>query len=399
MSLTARVVSVALALAVAAPAHAIDEAHKTKASEMTAKAISYLRSQQDPATGGWAVPAKAGAPAFPAISALVLNGMLMEPGIDIKDDSVARGVKFILSYRQPDGGIYDRILPSYNTSIALSMLASVDSPEAKAAIKPAQDFLRSLQYSESSLVEGPAAGDTKRIDPSHPYYGGIGYGNHGRPDLSNLSFMLEALHDSGVPEDDEAFKRALVFISRLQMLDSVNDMAYADGSRQGGFIYSPGKDKDNTSAGENEGSGMIEETLDDGTKVSRFRAYGSMSYAGFKSYIYAQLPRDDVRVRAALDWIRRNYTLEENPGLKNNGMYYYLVMFSRALDAWGDPTLDVVRPGAAPEKRDWANDLIDRLAALQSEDGSFRSVDKRWMEDNQVLITAYALVALQHAAR
>jgi squalene-hopene/tetraprenyl-beta-curcumene cyclase len=56
-------------------------------------------------------------------------------------------------------------------------------------------------------------------------------------------------------------------------------------------------------------------------------------------------------------------------------------------------------PSAPPQKRDWANDLIDRLAELQNEDGSFRSVDDRWMESNPVLITAYGLIALEHAVR
>jgi squalene-hopene/tetraprenyl-beta-curcumene cyclase len=146
---------------------------------------------------------------------------------------------------------------------------------------------------------------------------------------------------------------------------------------------------------------MIEETLDDGTKVSRLRAYGSMTYAGFKSYVYAGLSRDDRRVLAALDWIKQNYTLTENPGAGTDGLYYYFVTFARALDAYGEPVLMTVPPGGTRgvEPRDWANDLIDRLAELQNEDGSFQSVDDRWMENNPVLITAYAVLALEHAAR
>ena len=41
-------------------------------------------------------------------------------------------------------------------------------------------------------------------------------------------------------------------------------------------------------------------------------------------------------------------------------------------------------------QRDWANDLVDKLETLQEPDGQFRSVNKRWMEDNPVLITAYS---------
>jgi squalene-hopene/tetraprenyl-beta-curcumene cyclase len=145
---------------------------------------------------------------------------------------------------------------------------------------------------------------------------------------------------------------------------------------------------------------MIETTLPDGTKASRLRAYGSMTYAGFKSYIFANLDRDDPRVTTAYDWIRRNYTLQENPGTGTDGMYYYFVTFARALDAWGLPTIETLAEGGAPvETRDWASDLIARLAELQNPDGSFQVIDDRWMEDNPVLITAYALLALQHAVR
>ena len=79
---------------------------------------------------------RAQGPQLPAVTGLVLTGLLMEPQIDGSDPAVARGVEFILSFRQPDGGVYDRILASYNTSICLSALARVNHPEAAAAIKP-----------------------------------------------------------------------------------------------------------------------------------------------------------------------------------------------------------------------------------------------------------------------
>lgn len=222
-----------------------------------------------------------------------------------------------------------------------------------------------------------------------------------------MNQFMQALQDAGVSSEDEAVKRALVFLERTQMLDEVNEMTYADGSRQGGFVYATVENAQSVDgrAGQSM-AGMTEESLDDGTKVSRLRAYGSMTYAGFKSYIYADLPRDDVRVKAALGWIQRHYTVEENPGMGTDGLYYYYVTFARALDAFGPDTIDIVKdakgtsfdsPGTA-ESRVWGNDLIDRLAALQNDDGSFRSVDDRWMENNPVLITAYAVIALRHAS-
>jgi hypothetical protein len=127
---------------------------------------------------------------------------------------------------------------------------------------------------------------------------------------------------------------------------------------------------------------------------SRLRAYGSMTYAGFKSYLYAGLTKDDPRVTAAKRWIAANYTLSENPGVGTDGQYYYYVMFAKAMAASGDAS--VLTPGGA---RDWRVDLINQLATLQNEDGSFRSVDDRWMESDPVLITAYSLNALQAARK
>ena len=383
--------AIVAALVAASTARALDEAHYRRARDMIAGAISYLRAQQDPTTGGWLVRARG--PQLPAITGLIVSGMLMEPEIDARDPAIARGLGFILSFRRDDGGIYDRILASYNTSICLSALARANTAEAAAAIAPAQDFLRSMQWGEDA-ANHPATGAVTR---DNPFYGGVGYGSHSRPDGSNLNMMIQAMHDSGLSCDDPAYTRALTFLQRTQMDDRVNDMPYAKGSRQGGFIYATGPEGDQPDVGESK-AGVIEEALPDGRRVSRLRAYGSMTYAGFKSYIYANLDRDDQRVRLALDWIRRNYTLAENPGVGTQGFYYYLVTFSRALDAWGLPTIETVAAkGAEPEPRDWANDLIDRLGELQNADGSFPVLHERWMESEPVLITAYALLALEYA--
>src|ERR1043165_2202170 len=99
------------------------ESRQARAKPVIDKAIAYLRTQQDQASGGWSVPKEG--PVYPAVTALVLNGMLMQPGITAEDGAVKTGVAFVLKYRQADGGIYDKVLPSYNTSIVLSILACV----------------------------------------------------------------------------------------------------------------------------------------------------------------------------------------------------------------------------------------------------------------------------------
>lgn len=362
---------------------------------MLTRAIDWLRAQQHAPTGGWGIPEQPDAPHFPAITALVINGMLLNPTITRDDPAVARGIAYLLTKQQPDGGIYDRALASYNTSIAISALARAGGEPAQAAVEKAVGFLRTLQWGEAAREGDP---ETGKVGPEHAFYGGVGYGRSGRPDSSNLHFFMQALEDAGVDCKDPAVTRAVAFLQRTQMLDEVNDMPYAEGSRQGGFIYATSPDKDNIGAGESK-AGEVEETMSDGTVRSRLRAYGSMTYAGFKSYLYAQLPADDVRVSAAFEWIRRNYTLEENPGVGTDGLYYYFVTFSRALDSLGRPVIEPIAPVGAgtPDPRDWRRDLVDRLAALQNSDGSFRSVDDRWMENNPVLITAYSVIALGHA--
>lgn len=389
------------ALALAGPHASAARADEPSARDMAARAAAWLKTQQDPATGGWSV--NPNGPNFPAISALVIRGLIGEPGASAKDEPIDQGVKFILKYRQADGGIYDQVLPSYNTAIALSALAKINTPEARAAIKPAQDFLKSLQFSEEAVIHDGLNETAKPVTRADSFYGGWGYGKHGRPDLSNTGIALQGLHDSGIEGNDPALQRALVFLQRVQMIEkapdgsTINDMEYAKGSRQGGFIYATSVNKDQVGVGQSQTPATIEETMDDGTKVSKLRAYGSMTYSGFKSYLYAQLPRNDARVTAALGWIAENYTLEENPGAGTDGLYYYFVVFSTGLAAWGEPTIDTLKPDGTKETRDWRADLVQRLARLQEPDGSFRSVDDRWMEDNKVLITAYALWALQRA--
>ena len=373
---------------------------REKAALASQRAIAFLRAAQDPKLGAWGV--RDGVAAFPAYTGLALTGLLLQPDLKPDDPAIARAITYILSAQKPDGGIYTQALPSYNTAICLAALARIPNPDQKTrdAIRAAQNFLKSIQYSEF-VTPNPSLGEAPSpVQKDHAFYGGWGYGRHGRPDLSNTQWALEALHESGLPPDDPAFQRAMVFLQRCQMVDSVNEMHYADGSSQGGFIYATSENKDTIGSGQSF-AGTIEETLSDGTKASRLRCYGSMTYAGFKSYLYAGLTKNDPRVKAALGWIGENYTLRENPGLGTDGLYYYYVTFARALAASEMTSLPITRldGSAVPAgtTRQWAADLVDRLVELQQADGSFKALDDRWLENDPVLLTAYSLLALGHA--
>jgi len=243
-----------------------------------------------------------------------------------------------------------------------------------------------------AVCSGPTAStklpgmETKSVAKDDPRYGGFGYGKRERPDGSNMQIALDALHDAGVKSDDPAYAAAVTFATRLQNRSESNDQKWA--ANDGGFIY-PAADGGNSPAGEYTGP--------DGKPM--FRSYGSMTYAGLKSMIYAGLTKDDPRVKAAWTWITQNWTFDENPGLKSgqgnsseSGLYYYYHTAARALRAYGEPIIT----DAQGNKHDWRIELIDKLATLQKPDGSWVG-DAKWMENNPTIVTSFAVLALQEA--
>jgi len=220
------------------------------------------------------------------------------------------------------------------------------------------------------------------------YYGGAGYaGDKSRPDLSNTAFFLEALKEAGVSRDDPSFRKALRFVGRCQNFKSeFNTAAWAEKANDGSFIYT------GANGGENR------RTDGDGVKTD-LNGYGSMTYAGVKSMIYCGVGKDDPRMKKALEWISKNYTLDANPGMppENNqrGLYYYYHTFAKCMDALGEDTFT----DAKGVKHDWRADLVAALAKRQRPDGSWVNETDRWMEGDPNLVTGYALMALSYCKK
>lgn len=399
MTLTQRLTALLLLLCVCLPTTALDDEHWKKANDSIEKGIAYLRSTQAE-DGSW-MPDMG-----PAVTGLALTALLEQPNIGPDDEAAAKAIAYILKHVQEDGSIRqgpDGILASYNTALCLSALARIggSNPEAASAIRGGQEFLKGTQW-----ILGMKDPDGKTIDENHPFFGGFGYGKHGRPDISNTQLALQALYDTGVNCEDPAFKRALTFLNRIQAVESNDQNADKFEKLDGGFIYSTSIDKDAIGVPESKAN---QDQIDEGKAgrpVSGLRTYGSVTYAGFKSMVYANLDRDDPRMVAALGWIKNNYTLNQNPGMpeeqKLQGLYYYYLTMGRALNAYGNSTIDVVRSaadGAEPttEKRDWANDLINVIVSQQHEEGWWANKETRWLESQPVLVTAYSVIALQNA--
>jgi squalene-hopene/tetraprenyl-beta-curcumene cyclase len=129
-----------------------------------------------------------------------------------------------------------------------------------------------------------------------------------------------------------------------------------------------------------------------GDPASGLRSYASMTYAGLKSMIYAGLTDNDPRVKAAYDYIRQHYSLDENPGLGQAGLYYYYHTFAKALALLGKPTL----VDSSGRSHDWRAELVEALAKRQNANGSWVNPADRFMEGDPNLVTAYGLLALAY---
>jgi squalene-hopene/tetraprenyl-beta-curcumene cyclase len=363
--------------AIAKDAPATDPA-SVKAQAAVDKALNYLKIQQQP-DGSWE---KIGEP--PAITALVLKAFMGDKKYDADEPFLEKGFNNLLANQKPDGGIYRDLLQNYNTAIAISALAASGEGEYQPQLAKAVAFLRKLQWTDS-IDKAPGV-EAKQVGKDDPKFGGFGYGKKERPDGSNLQIAMDALNDAGVKPGDPAYTAAVAFASRLQNRSESNDQKWA--GNDGGFIYTDA-DGGNSPAGEYTGP--------DGQPL--FRSYGSMTYAGLKSMIYAGLSKDDPRVKAAWSWITRNWTFDENPGLSQgagntpeSGLYYYFHTAARALRAYGEPIVT----DAQGKTHDWRVELIDKLTSLQKPDGSWVG-DKKWMENNSTVVTAFSVLALQEA--
>jgi len=330
---------------------------------MVSQAIEFFRTKAQAPDGSYS------AAAGPGITALVATAILKH-GRSADEPFIAKSLKYLETFIEADGGLNKAGSKYRNYETCLAILAFKEANKGgryDALLKKADAFVKTEQWDE---------GEGK--DKSDPNFGGAGYGSKSRPDLSNTSFLIEALKATGNNSDSEAIKRALVFVSRCQNLESdKNTTPFAAKNPDGGFYYTP-------AAG---GESFAGKTAEGG-----LRSYGSMTYAGLKSMIYAGVGPDDPRVKAAVKWIQMNYDVRSNPGMGEAGLYYYLHMFAKALDAVGQAQI-VDDKGV---KHDWKSEVRTELAKAQRDDGAWVNKTSRWMEGDANLVTAYALLALAY---
>ncbi|MGN0852779.1 MAG: prenyltransferase/squalene oxidase repeat-containing protein [Kiritimatiellia bacterium] len=305
-------------------------------------------------------------PQMPALTALPLWAFVH--GGKGQTEAAKKAAAFVLKTQRPDGGFYvpkpgrgGSGLGNYNTSVCMSAL--FDSGHA-----PMKAILDARTYIASSQLTGD---DTMA--------GGFGYDRTSRrryADLSNTSYAMDAMRRTEKAEDfrpkgqaraDLNWEQALAFVTRLQE---------KEGERAGGAAYNERTAQAGLST--------------NGTGRVQLRAYGSMSYAAVLSMCHAKLTRSDARVKSALEYCSKFWTVDENPGMGSQGLYYYYDILTRALSVAGVDSF-VLPDGRTAH---WRRELAAKLLALQKADGSWANDNNRFWENDPVLATSFAVLAL-----
>ena len=199
------------------PGRAADDASvdPQQLKEVLEKAADYLKAHQG--DDGSFSPRIAG----PGVTAVVVAGLLRN-GFRADDPVVRRrACRYLEKSVQKDGGIYDKGLANYTTSVAIMAFQEANKDgKYDTIIKNASAYLKKLQYA--------------RATEENVKFGGVGYDGKSRPDLSNTQYFIDALIAAGVPKDDPAIKRALKFVSRCQNLPGeTNDQPFAKKTTDG----------------------------------------------------------------------------------------------------------------------------------------------------------------------
>lgn len=361
------------------------------------RAADWLVSQQDD-SGAW----KAGPPGKEEPN-LAYTGLIVAALAEAPPDmrpkyrpAIDKAVAFITSKQNLDGSfglMGGQFLKVYTTSVSL-MALSLAAPDKKDAIGNARGYLKNNQ-----LKEGVDKGSLGYGDKEPKFENGKLVEKSSIPNLSTTGFAAEGMARSGLPKDDQFWKLVVEYVSKCQNNSETNsDPAFLARLKEkglsvgddGGLFYAadPGDTK----------AGTIKIT-----DKEIIRSYGSMTYDGLKAYIYAGLAKDDPRVKAALDWIRKNYSVEAHPGFGFDevkrthimGIFYYYLMMARAFDALGEKTFTTFDG----KEHKWANELGEQLLKIQKESKMWVNENPRWQEDSPVLVTSYALNVLNVVIR
>jgi len=360
-----------------------------KLTETYASAADWMVGQQDE-SGAWKQAAgekKVPSPSFTGLILTALGGA--PPSLKARyKPAVDKGLGYLLSKINADGSVGEgptgTFVKTYATGIALMAFASVERTDKVAnAIRGAQAYLK-----QNQLKEGKDAG-------------GIGYGDD-KPDgtkttianLSTTGFGAEGMHQSGLPQDDEFWKLVVKYVRKCQNnSETNNDPEFVAELKSKGLVVGDDGSLYYSTVADAKAQKVGTKKVADKESIA---GYGSMTYDGIKTYLYAGLKKDSPEVKSAIDWVRKNYSVELHPGFpfdaaqrqQLRGLYHYYLVMSRALDALGENPF-VTFDG---KKHDWAREIAEQLVKQVKDSKMWKNDNSAWFEGDPLLVTSYVLV-------
>jgi hypothetical protein len=340
-----------LAMFAAGAGAACSSATARLGADAVARGVEWLRSQQD-RDGAWRSSTYGLLREGDSLTGLAVHALL-EAGGDGRAASL--GLAFLRARMRSDGavGMSDPAVPdypNYATALALRSLVRLRPAGWQADAKRMVAWLRGQQFSEDNgwqRADAPYGAWGMGGEPHRPP-------NVGHVDLSMTRHVLEALAAAGVEAADPAIVRARVFVGRCR-----ND---ADG----GFSFST----------------VVEEANKAGSENGRYRSYGTATGDGLRALL--ALDGDPRQIAAARRWLKEHHRSHEVPGFDKHpdlrwrqGLFYYYAA--------------TAGPSLPPDQR---RALADELRARQNPDGSWSNAEPLVKEDDPLIATPLALLAL-----
>ena len=335
-----------------------------------ARGTAFLLARQSP-DGAWRSDVYGTFKDGTALTPLVVCA-LQESG---DREAVRKGSAFLAALIKPDGSITPEGGLDYPVYTAALAVVALSHPDNKEHLKARDLWLKYLLDRQLTEALG--------WKPEDKEFGGWGYcravprrpepGKFAPPLVeSNLSatvFALEAVRAAGVA-DPAVYDKALAFVRRCRNADGGFHFIYDD----------PVRNK----------AGVAEQPEG---KPTAFHSYGSTTADGVRALLLCGLPADDPAVRAARDWLVKHFRADRHPGEyvpqhernRDAVYYYYAASVSKAFRARG-----VTEAGG----KDWAAELAAELAKRQKDDGSWSNPVELVRENDALVATANAVLAL-----
>jgi hypothetical protein len=333
------------------------------------RALAWLAEQQHQ-DGGWHSQTYGARRQGAAVTSLVLYAASHAPenARDARREAWPRGFEFLKPGMARAGFVANADgsadYPTYATAMLLVAAKRMnrDMPAAER-----EKLLAFLLRAQLTAERGFAA--------DHPHRGGwdfVGVSGDGVTPGSNVSvtsYVLEAIAASDGEQAAAARNVARGWLLRCR-----------NGGGDGGFFFSPDPLSESNKA----------EWEDE--KQTRPRSYGSATCDGLLGLVYCGAKPDDAAVTAAAAWLARHAGVKSVPGFDDASptaawdkslRFYYLASLAKSL-----PYL----PEYVARNRRHA--VFDELVASQRKDGSWRNDSDRMREDDPLIATSLAVVAL-----